>query len=215
MDLSQTNVPCFLIAAETMIKLIFATNNEHKIHEMQAAIGKQVLILSLKAAGITIDIEEPYDTLEENARIKTATIHRMTGINCFGEDSGLEVTALGGAPGVKSARYAGEGRNHADNIRKLLQELKHSDDRSACFRTVISLIWNEREYQFQGRCNGSIIQEPRGDMGFGYDPVFIPSGSKLTFAEMTMEEKNRFSHRKKAADRLVLFLQQIVNPGGF
>ncbi len=197
-----------------MIKLIFATNNEHKIEEMQAAIGNQVQILTLKAAGITIDIEEPYDTLEENARTKTATIHRMTGMNVFGEDSGLEVPALGGAPGVKSARYAGEGRSHADNIRKLLQELKGSDDRRACFRTVISLIWNDREYQFQGRCDGSIIHESRGEMGFGYDPVFIPSGSKLTFAEMTMEEKNRFSHRKKAADGLVLFLQQIVNPSG-
>lgn len=197
-----------------MIQLIFATNNEHKIREIQAAIGSQVQILTLKAAGITIDIEEPYTTLEENARIKTETIHRMTGMNCFGEDSGLEVTALGGEPGVKSARYAGEGRNHTDNINKLLQELKGSPDRSACFRTVISLIWNDREYQFQGRCDGMIVDEPRGAMGFGYDPVFIPSGSKLTFAEMTMDEKNRFSHRKKAADGLVSFLQQIVNPSG-
>ncbi len=196
------------------MKLIFATNNEHKIDEMQAAIGDQVQILTLKKAGITIDIEEPYDTLEENARIKTVTIHRMTGMNCFGEDSGLEVTALGGAPGVQSARYAGEGRNHADNINKLLHALKGSEDRNACFRTVISLIWNGREYQFQGRCDGTIIHETRGDQGFGYDPVFIPSGSKLTFAEMTMDEKNRFSHRKKAADGLVLFLQQIVNPSG-
>jgi XTP/dITP diphosphohydrolase len=198
-----------------MISLIFATNNQHKITEMQAAIGNHIKILTLADAGITIDIEEPYTTLEENARIKTATIHQMTGMNCFGEDSGLEVVALGGAPGVKSARYAGENRKPADNINKLLSELKGSSDRFASFRTVISLLWNGKEYQFQGRCDGTITHEPRGIDGFGYDPVFIPSGSKLTFAEMTMEEKNVFSHRKKAADGLVLFLQQTLNPSGF
>ena len=199
----------------SMINLIFSTNNQHKIAEIQAAIGNKVHILTLKEAGITIDIEEPYDTLEENARIKTTTIYKMTGMNCFGEDTGLEVAALNGAPGVHSARYAGEGRNHADNIKKLLHELKSRSDRSARFRTVISLIWNGTEHQFEGQCNGRIIDEIRGEKGFGYDPVFIPSGSKLTFAEMSMEEKNRFSHRKKAADRLVLFLQQMVNPSGY
>ena len=197
-----------------MISLIFASNNQHKIAEMQVAIGDQIKILTLADAGITIDIEEPYDTLEDNARIKTVTIHQMTDMNCFGEDSGLEVYALNGAPGVKSARYAGEGRQPSDNISKLLRELNGATDRKACFRTVISLIWDGREYQFQGRCDGSIIQAPRGMEGFGYDPVFIPSGSKLTFAEMTMDEKNRFSHRKKAADGLVLFLQQTLNPSG-
>src|SRR5688572_2705725 len=135
-----------------MIKLIFATNNQHKIDELQSAVGKKLQILTLQEAGITIDIEEPYDTLEDNARTKAVTIHRITGMNCFGEDTGLEVAALGGAPGVKSARYAGEGRNPGDNITKLLHELKECSDRSACFRTVIALIWNNREYQFEGRC---------------------------------------------------------------
>ena len=198
-----------------MTSLLFATNNRHKIVEMQAAIGHLLNIVSLSEAGIFIDIEEPYATLEENARIKTATIHRMTGMNCFGEDTGLEVVALDGAPGVKSARYAGEDRNPADNIAKLLGELKGISNRAACFRTVISLIWQQQEYQFEGRCEGTIIEKPRGRDGFGYDPVFLPSGSKLTFAEMSMEQKNRFSHRKKAADGLVLFLQQTLNPSGF
>jgi XTP/dITP diphosphohydrolase len=198
-----------------MTSLLFATNNRHKIVEMQAAIGHLLNIVSLSEAGIAIDIEEPYATLEENARIKTVTIHRMTGMNCFGEDTGLEVVALDGAPGVKSARYAGEDRNPADNIAKLLVELKGISNRAACFRTVISLIWQEKEYQFEGRCEGTIIEKPRGSDGFGYDPVFLPSGSKLTFAEMSMEQKNRFSHRKKAADGLVLFLQQTLNPSGF
>lgn len=198
-----------------MTSLLFATNNRHKIAEMQAAIGHQLYIVSLSEAGIAIDIEEPYATLEENARIKTVTIHEMTGMNCFGEDTGLEVVALDGEPGVKSARYAGEGRNPSDNIAKLLGELEGISNRDACFRTVISLIWQEQEYQFEGRCEGTIIEKPRGSDGFGYDPVFLPSGSKLTFAEMSMKQKNRFSHRKKAADGLVLFLQQTLNPSGF
>lgn len=191
-----------------MMTLIFATNNKHKVEEIQAAIGHILTVISLKEAGIDVDIPEPYDTLEENAEEKSRTIHRLTGQNCFSEDTGLETDALNGEPGVKSARYAGEDKDFTANIDKLLYKLGTTSQRTARFRTVISLIWQGKEYLFEGVCEGKIIAEPRGQQGFGYDPVFIPDGSNRTFAEMPMEEKNRFSHRKKAADKLVLFLQQ-------
>lgn len=190
------------------MKLIFATNNQHKVDEIQAAIGHILEVVSLKQAGIDTDIPEPHDTLEENAREKSGFIHRLTGQNCFSEDTGLETDALKGEPGVKSARYAGEGRNFDENIDKLLGLLGTTTNRSARFRTVISLVLEEKEYLFEGICEGTIIHEKRGGRGFGYDPVFLPGGSTRTFAEMTLEEKNGFSHRKKAADKLVLFLQQ-------
>lgn len=190
-----------------MVTIIFATNNAHKVTEIQAAIGDQVKVISLQQAGISVEILEPHDTLEENALEKSRTIHQLTQENCFGEDTGLEVVALDGAPGVKSARYAGEDKAFDKNIGKLLANLSGSPNRKARFRTVISLIWHQQEYQFEGSCEGIILQEQRGANGFGYDPVFVPDGSTRTFAEMTMEEKNRFSHRKKAADKLVLFLQ--------
>lgn len=190
------------------MELIFATNNAHKVKEMQAAIGQSLKIISLAEAGITREIPEPHDTLEDNAREKARTIHQLTGKNCFSEDTGLETTALGGEPGVHSARYAGNDASFNDNINKLLDRLGAIPDRSARFRTVIALIWEGKEYLFEGICEGEITKERRGDEGFGYDPVFLPKGSTRSFGEMTLEEKNRYSHRRKAADKLVLFLQQ-------
>lgn len=193
-----------------MLTLIFATNNAHKVQEMQAAIGHKLTVISLKEAGIDIDIPEPYDTLEANATQKSRTIQQLTGKNCFSEDTGLEVDALNGEPGVKSARYAGEDKAFDKNIEKLLGKLGDNPQRTARFRTVISLLWGDQEYLFEGICEGTIIQDKRGAGGFGYDPVFVPEGSTRTFAEMTLEEKGQYSHRKKAADKLVSFLQQMV-----
>jgi XTP/dITP diphosphohydrolase len=193
------------------MQLVFATNNAYKVEEIQAAIGDQIEIITLQEAGIDIDIPEPHDTLEANASEKSKTIHTITGKNTFSEDTGLEVTALNGEPGVKSARYAGEHKDFGQNIRKLLVNLQGKPDRQARFRTVISLIWNNKEYLFEGTCPGQIITAPRGAGGFGYDPVFIPDGSGKTFAEMNMAEKNQFSHRRKAADKLVAFLHQHIN----
>jgi XTP/dITP diphosphohydrolase len=192
-----------------MTKLIFATNNQHKVDEIQAAVGAIIEVVSLKQAGIDIDIPEPYDTLEENASAKSKTIHQLTSTNCFSEDTGLETDALNGEPGVKSARYAGEDKSFDKNIDKLLLKLTGMDNRSARFRTVISLILDDEEYLFDGICEGDISRTRRGEKGFGYDPVFIPSGSDKSFAEMTMEEKNLFSHRKKAVDKMIAFLKQL------
>lgn len=191
-----------------MVTLVFATHNAHKVAEIQAAIGHQLKVVSLKEAGITQEIPEPHPTLEGNAREKSQTIYQLTGQNCFSEDTGLEVDALQGAPGVKSARYAGEKASFTENVVKLLSEMKDRSERRARFRTVVSLIWEGQEVQFEGICEGQIIQEARGTEGFGYDPVFQPEGSEKTFAEMSLEEKNRFSHRKKAAAKLVTFLQE-------
>ncbi|MEI2738262.1 MAG: RdgB/HAM1 family non-canonical purine NTP pyrophosphatase [Chitinophagaceae bacterium] len=191
------------------MKLIFATNNQHKVDEIRSVVGNKLEIITLKEAGIDIDIPEPYNTLEENASGKSKTIFEMTGTSCFSEDTGLEVAALGGEPGVKSARYAGDNRSFDANIEKLLSNLAGKDDRSARFRTVISLLIDGRETQFEGICNGKIIEKRRGGHGFGYDPVFTPTGSDKTFAEMSMEEKNLFSHRKKATQKLVAFLNSL------
>ena len=189
------------------MKLIFATNNQHKADEIRSVVGNDLQIITLKEAGIDIDIPEPYNTLEENASGKSKTIFEMKAINCFSEDTGLEVAALKGAPGVKSARYAGENRSFDANIEKLLLNLAGKADRSARFRTVISLLTDGKETLFEGICEGSIIEEKRGTQGFGYDPVFIPTGSDKTFAEMSMDEKNKFSHRKKGLDQMIRFLK--------
>lgn len=188
------------------MKLIFATNNQHKVEEIRAVIGKKFELLTLQEAGIAIDIPEPHDTLEANASEKSQTIYRMTGTSCFSEDTGLEVAALNGEPGVKSARYAGDDRSFDQNIDKLLINLADTEDRSARFRTVVSVIIDGKETLFEGICEGTVIKERRGSKGFGYDPVFIPAGADKTFAEMTLEEKNLFSHRKKATEKLVAFL---------
>ena len=191
------------------MKLIFATNNEHKAEEVKAIVNSPIQIITLKEAGIDIDIPEPHDTLEENATEKSKTIYDLTNTNCFSEDTGLEVAALNGEPGVKSARYAGEGRSFDKNIEKLLQKLQHTPDRSARFRAVISLMIDGKETLFEGICNGRIINEKRGNIGFGYDPVFIPEGSDRTFGEMSMEEKTLYSHRAKATEKLVTFLNTL------
>jgi XTP/dITP diphosphohydrolase len=190
-----------------MRTLIFATNNDNKAKEIRAALGGDWEIKTLREAGIEIDIPEPHDTLEANAREKSVVIRDLTGMDCFSEDTGLEVDALGGAPGVKSARYASEGRDFSANISKLLQGLEGQQNRKAQFRTVISYVQGGQEWQFEGICTGRIIEIPRGTDGFGYDPVFVPDGDTRTFAEMTMAEKNIFSHRKKALDKLIRFLQ--------
>ena len=191
-----------------MKKIIFATNNANKVEEIRSIIGNDFNVISLKEAGIEIDIPEPHATLEENASEKSATIYRLTGEDCFSEDTGLEVEALNGAPGVKSARYAGEGRNFEDNIAKLLAALQGKNSRKARFRTVISLLTNGKEYLFEGICYGMIFDVPKGENGFGYDSVFAPLGSTKTFGEMDLEEKNQYSHRRKATEQLIHFLSQ-------
>lgn len=190
------------------IRLIFATNNQHKVEEIQSAIGDHLEVISLRQAGIDIDIPEPHDTLEANASEKSATIHKLTGQHCFGEDTGLEVPALNGEPGVRSARYAGEDKAFEKNVEKLLHKLEGFPDRRARFRTVISLILDGHEHLFEGICEGRILTAPVGNKGFGYDPVFAPDGAERSFAEMTLEEKNRYSHRRQAADKLVEFLRK-------
>jgi len=196
-----------------MTTLIFATNNQNKVAEIKRVTGAHFNIITLQEAGIDIDIPEPHDTLEANATEKSTVIHRLTQQNCFSEDTGLEVAALNGEPGVKSARYAGEGRDFQANIDKLLLNLANEQNRAARFRTVISLIIDNREYLFEGICHGRIITEQRGSEGFGYDPVFIPDGSNKTFAEMSMDEKNGYSHRKKATAQLITFLEQYTHKG--
>jgi XTP/dITP diphosphohydrolase len=196
------------------MELIFATNNQHKADEIKTIVPQHIKIITLQQAGIDINIPEPHETLEENAAEKGRTIFAYTGKNCFGEDTGLEVTALNGEPGVYSARYAGEEHlnmvsSSEKNMTKLLNKLQPYADRSAQFRTIIFLILDNKEYFFEGICKGSIGFQPKGDKGFGYDPVFIPKGSNKTFAEMSMEEKNQYSHRKKAMGKLVTFLNQI------
>ncbi|HEY1115974.1 MAG TPA: RdgB/HAM1 family non-canonical purine NTP pyrophosphatase [Chitinophagaceae bacterium] len=191
------------------MELIFATNNQHKVEEINAVLPPHIHSISLKEAGIDVDIPEPHNTLEDNAREKARTIRSMTGKDCFSEDTGLEVAALNGAPGVQSARYAGDGRSFDRNIEKLLANLSGHQDRQARFRTVICLSLDGEEHLFEGICRGRIIDEKRGAQGFGYDPVFIPEGGDKTFAEMSLQEKSMFSHRKKAVDKLVVFLNNL------
>lgn len=188
------------------MKLIFATNNQNKVAEIKSALTEGLEIVTLKEAGIGIDVSEPHNTLEENAREKATVIHNLTNQNCFSEDTGLEVAALNGEPGVRSARYAGNDANNKNNIALLLQNMQNKNERNAQFKTVISLILDDVEYQFTGICNGKIIQEEIGEMGFGYDAIFVPDGDDKTFAQMNMEEKNKYSHRKKALVKLIDFL---------
>ena len=189
--------------------LIFATNNKHKIEEIASALPKELSVITLAEAGINIDIPEPHDTLEDNAAEKARTIFQMTSVDCFSEDTGLEVYALNNQPGVHSARYAGEEKSYQKNNEKLLSNLVGIENRKARFRTVICLILDGKEYFFEGICEGEINHAPIGSSGFGYDPLFVPMGSDKTFAEMDMKEKNLYSHRKKALDMLVTFLNNI------
>ena len=190
----------------TLPSIIFATNNQHKADEIRQVLKGLFEIKTLKDAGIAIEIPEPYHSLEENAREKSSVIHSLTGANCFSEDTGLEVAALNGEPGVKSARYAGEDGDAVKNRLKLLQAMSGIRERKAQFRTVISLILKGKEYQFEGICKGSITEHESGENGFGYDSLFVPDGSEKTFAQMTMVEKTEFSHRRKATDKFISFL---------
>lgn len=192
-----------------MHTLIFATNNQHKADEINAIVGNHIRIITMKEAGIDMDIPEPHDTLEANATEKAFTIYQLTGKHVFSEDTGLEVFALNGEPGVKSARYAGDHKNFQANIDKLLDKLGDIKDRKARFRTIISLIWEGKEYRFEGICNGRIVEQPSGSGGFGYDPVFIPDEADKSFAAMSMDEKNQYSHRKKAVVQLIDFLNKV------
>ncbi|MEO6584066.1 MAG: RdgB/HAM1 family non-canonical purine NTP pyrophosphatase [Ferruginibacter sp.] len=189
-----------------MNTIVFATNNYNKVKEVRSVLHKRFHIISLREAGILIDIPEPHLTLEENAREKSFTINKLTGNDCFSEDTGLEVKALAGEPGVKSARYAGDNADDKANIKKLLIKLQGIQSRDARFRTIISLVRGSKEYQFEGICEGKIADTEQGTNGFGYDALFIPTGSYKTFAEMNMDEKNHYSHRKKATEQLIHFL---------
>lgn len=191
------------------LKLVFATNNRHKLEEVSHKIGDHFELLTLNDIGCTEDIEETGSTFEENAAIKSSYVYNKCHLNCFGDDSGLVVDALNGEPGVYSARYAGEHGNHAANIKKVLAKLDGIENRKARFVTVISLTWEGKEYVFEGVVNGTIRHETTGTGGFGYDPIFQPDGYDITFAEMTMDEKNKISHRARAMEKLILFLKNI------
>lgn len=195
------------------MKLIFATNNAHKVEEIRHMVGQQFQLMTLQEAGIHRDIPEPHDTLEANASEKSAVIYQLTQTNCFSEDTGLEVQALNGEPGVRSARYAGEDKSFEKNIDLLLANLEGIPNRKARFRTVVSLVIDGTEHQFEGICNGVILPARRGTQGFGYDPVFVPDGSDRSFGEMSLEEKEQFSHRGKATQKLVTFLKQLELKG--
>jgi XTP/dITP diphosphohydrolase len=188
--------------------LLFASNNRHKADEITSIIGLGFEIVTLSEAGIQIDIPEPHDTIAANAAEKSKVIYQLTGRNCFSEDTGLEVEALGGAPGVRSARFAGEQATAADNLKKLSELMHGRENRHARFVTVISLRLDGQHVLFEGICPGIIAAVPSGAEGFGYDPLFIPTGSDRSFASMSMEEKNKFSHRKKAVAKMAAFLRQ-------
>ncbi len=189
-----------------MTELVIASNNAGKIREISSMLDG-FRILSLAAIGFHGDIEEPYERFEDNAAVKAETIHRFSGKNVLADDSGLCVTSLDGAPGVFSARYAGAPQNEQRNLDKLLHEMKGKRDRSAFYKAVICLIWEGRALFFEGVCHGAIADAPRGDGGFGYDPVFIPAGHEQTFAELSLPVKNKISHRGKALEQLLYFLK--------
>lgn len=188
-------------------ELVFATNNSHKLYEVQHLLGDSFKLLSLSDIGFSDEIPEDYDTLELNASQKAWHIYNKYKIDCFADDTGLEVDALGGRPGVFSARYAGEDKDPQANMKKLLNELHGSTNRKARFRTVISLIIGGDEFRFEGIVDGQIILDGRGEKGFGYDPVFLPEGYSITFAEMDLDSKNKISHRSRAVNALVAFLK--------
>ena len=190
------------------MKLVFATNNRHKLQEVRAIVGDRVEILSLSDIGCNDDIPETSDTLQGNALIKARYINEKYGVDCFADDTGLEVDALGGAPGVYSARYAGEECDSEANMQKLLHNLTGKSERSAQFRTVIALIINGDEKLFNGVVKGRISTEKLGDSGFGYDPIFIPEGFSESFAQMSAEQKNSISHRFRATEKLSNYLKE-------
>lgn len=192
----------------TPIKLIFATNNLNKLAEVQKMLSKQYLVLGLNDIGCTEDIPETAPTLEGNATLKSMYVHNNYGVNCFADDTGLEIDALNGEPGVISARYAGTDKDAEGNMEKVLANLQGITNRKARFRTVISLILDGKEYQFEGIVNGTILSEKQGEKGFGYDPIFMPEGYDRSFAEIDMDIKNKISHRGLAVQKLIAFLNK-------
>jgi XTP/dITP diphosphohydrolase len=191
------------------MELVFASNNPHKIKEISSIIGSEIQLKGLNDFNIVEDIPENETTLEGNALSKARFVHRLTGKNVFADDTGLEAEALGGLPGVHSARFAGESKDSSANIQKLQSMLGNNPNRKARFRTVIALIFEDREYLFEGIVNGKIINDQRGTRGFGYDPVFVPEGKTMTFAEMDLSEKNTISHRARAFEKLRIFLEGV------
>lgn len=192
------------------MKLVFATNNKHKLDEVRKITSRHpVEIVSLAEINCFDDIPETADTLEGNALQKAHYIQEKFGLNCFADDTGLEVEALNNAPGVYSARYAGSGHDSEANMKKLLHEMEGKENRKARFRTVIALVWNGKTYTFDGIVNGTITTTKRGENGFGYDPIFIPEGYEQTFAELGNDIKNQISHRAKAVEKLDEFLTQL------
>lgn len=187
-------------------KFVFATNNTHKLEEVSAILGKKIELLSMKDIDCNVDIPETADTLEGNALIKARYIFENYHLDCFADDTGLEVEALNGAPGVYSARYAGDEHDSEANMKKLLKEMENVENRRARFRTVFALIINGKEHLFEGIVKGEIIKNRKGTSGFGYDPVFVPEGYSQTFAEMGNELKNKISHRAMATQKLCHFL---------
>jgi XTP/dITP diphosphohydrolase len=189
------------------MKLVFASHNQNKVNEIKSLLPKTFEILSLTEIGFNEEIEETGLTLDENSRIKAQTVFEKTGYFCFADDTGLEIEALNYEPGVFSARYAGNQKNDSDNIEKVLLKLQEMTNRNARFRTVITLLIGQEEYSFEGKVEGKIIMEKRGEFGFGYDPIFIPENESRTFAEMPLEEKNKFSHRARAFQKMIEFLK--------
>jgi len=189
------------------MELVFASNNEHKVNEIQAMIGSTIRLRSLKDIGCTEEIPETGRTFEENAGQKSRFVYEKFGLNCFADDSGLEIDALGGEPGVDSAHYSGS-RNFEQNIQLVLDKLGDSEKRTARFKTVISLIIDAEEFLFEGSVEGKITKSISGSGGFGYDPIFQPDGYNISFAEMSADEKNRISHRAKAIEKLISFLKE-------
>ena len=192
-----------------MMKIVFATNNAHKLDEVRQVVGDKFALVSLRECGIVEDIPENEPTLEGNALAKARYIYERTGADCFADDTGLEVDALGGEPGVRSARYATDAHDDEANKRLLLERLKGVENRAAQFRTAVALIMGGKEYLFEGIVRGRIATEQHGEGGFGYDPLFVPEGYDRTFAQMSAEEKNAISHRGRAVRKLAEFLQNL------
>jgi XTP/dITP diphosphohydrolase len=192
------------------MKLVFASHNQNKVNEIKSLLPKSVEVLSLTDIGFVDEIDETGLTLDENSKLKAKAVLKKTGYFCFADDTGLEIEALNYEPGVFSARYAGNQKNDSDNIEKVLLNLKGITNRNARFRTVITLLIGKDEYSFEGKVEGKIIMEKRGEFGFGYDPIFIPEDQSRTFAEMSLEEKNKFSHRARAFQKMIEFLKNAV-----
>lgn len=193
------------------MKLVFASHNQNKVNEIKSLLPETFEVLSLTEIGFNEEIDETGSTLDENSQIKARIIYEKTGRFCFADDTGLEIEALNNEPGVFSARYAGDQKSDSDNIEKVLSKLQGMTNRNARFRTLITLLIGQNEYSFEGRVEGKIITEKRGEFGFGYDPIFIPENESKTFAEMPLEEKNKFSHRARAFQKMIEFLKNEIH----